>query len=44
MDQTLHEVATKKREEIKEINKQKMARRYSKGDKGTSRNTKALGG
>ena len=30
MDQTLHRVATKEREEIKKTTKQKMARRYSK--------------
>ena len=30
MDQTLHRVATKEREEIKRTTKQKMARRHSK--------------
>ena len=30
MDQTLHRVATKEREEIKETTKQKMARRHNK--------------
>ena len=30
MDQTLHKVATKEREEIKRTTKQKMARRHNK--------------
>ena len=30
MDQTLHRVATKEREEIKRMTKQKMARRHNK--------------